>query len=318
MEGECPAYFTPGTDVLLRRRAATSSKGKRDYEARQEAAEAEAGYNGEKVAHDGGRPTWPSPRPRATSTADLLQKHRHERRLPGDWTGARSAPAGPRRTRSVQGRLEHLPHLARGGRLHQPGALTRRWTRPAPRPGSAWPDSDGGAGPHRRLVCQHRRRGSGERRRIEQHQRRRVQGRGVRARSASSWATPSWRKKLSAASSSRPSRSSGASRKSLMFGYTRPPCRSPPYRSWRWWRCSSSACSISPPGDPAAIIAGDQASPADVERIRAGLGLDRPFLIRFGEWVVERAERRDFGHVDLHQPAGHAHDRAADRADAVA
>jgi peptide/nickel transport system permease protein len=39
------------------------------------------------------------------------------------------------------------------------------------------------------------------------------------------------------------------------------------------------------PGDPAAIIAGDQASPADVERIRASLGLDRPFLIRFGAWV---------------------------------
>ena len=39
------------------------------------------------------------------------------------------------------------------------------------------------------------------------------------------------------------------------------------------------------PGDPAAIIAGDQASPADVERIREGLGLDRPFPIRFGEWV---------------------------------
>ena len=39
------------------------------------------------------------------------------------------------------------------------------------------------------------------------------------------------------------------------------------------------------PGDPAAIIAGDQASPADVERIRAGLGLDRPFLVRFAEWL---------------------------------
>ncbi|MGI4808543.1 MAG: ABC transporter permease [Janthinobacterium lividum] len=39
------------------------------------------------------------------------------------------------------------------------------------------------------------------------------------------------------------------------------------------------------PGDPAAIIAGDQASPADVDRIRAGLGLDRPFLIRFIEWL---------------------------------
>jgi peptide/nickel transport system permease protein len=38
------------------------------------------------------------------------------------------------------------------------------------------------------------------------------------------------------------------------------------------------------PGDPAAIIAGDQATPADVERIRASLGLDRPFLLRFGEW----------------------------------
>jgi peptide/nickel transport system permease protein len=39
------------------------------------------------------------------------------------------------------------------------------------------------------------------------------------------------------------------------------------------------------PGDPAAVIAGDQASPADVERIRQSLGLDRPFLVRFGEWV---------------------------------
>ncbi|MGH1570613.1 ABC transporter permease [Methylobacterium sp. P31] len=38
------------------------------------------------------------------------------------------------------------------------------------------------------------------------------------------------------------------------------------------------------PGDPAAIIAGDQATPDDVIRIRASLGLDRPFLVRFGEW----------------------------------
>src|ERR1700744_5294098 len=39
------------------------------------------------------------------------------------------------------------------------------------------------------------------------------------------------------------------------------------------------------PGDPAAIIAGDQATPADVERIRASLGLDQPFMVRFGEWL---------------------------------
>src|SRR5271155_2710894 len=38
------------------------------------------------------------------------------------------------------------------------------------------------------------------------------------------------------------------------------------------------------PGDPAVVIAGDQATPADVERIRKGLGLDRPFVVRFGEW----------------------------------
>ncbi|MFL1462736.1 ABC transporter permease [Roseococcus sp. DSY-14] len=39
------------------------------------------------------------------------------------------------------------------------------------------------------------------------------------------------------------------------------------------------------PGDPAAVIAGDQATPEDVERIRASLGLDRPYLVRFGAWV---------------------------------
>ena len=39
------------------------------------------------------------------------------------------------------------------------------------------------------------------------------------------------------------------------------------------------------PGDPAAIIAGDQATPADIDRIRASLGLDRPFLVRFGDWL---------------------------------
>jgi len=39
------------------------------------------------------------------------------------------------------------------------------------------------------------------------------------------------------------------------------------------------------PGDPAVVIAGDQASPADVEHIRQSLGLDRPFLVQFGIWL---------------------------------
>src|SRR5579875_3215690 len=39
------------------------------------------------------------------------------------------------------------------------------------------------------------------------------------------------------------------------------------------------------PGDPAAIIAGDQATAADIARIHASLGLNRPFLVRFGDWL---------------------------------
>ena len=39
------------------------------------------------------------------------------------------------------------------------------------------------------------------------------------------------------------------------------------------------------PGDPAALIAGDQATPADIARIRGTLGLDRPFLVQFGDWL---------------------------------
>jgi peptide/nickel transport system permease protein len=39
------------------------------------------------------------------------------------------------------------------------------------------------------------------------------------------------------------------------------------------------------PGDPAAIIAGDNATAADIARIRAKLGLDQPLPIQFGDWV---------------------------------
>jgi peptide/nickel transport system permease protein len=39
------------------------------------------------------------------------------------------------------------------------------------------------------------------------------------------------------------------------------------------------------PGDPASIIAGEQATPEEVERIRQTLGLDQPFVVRFGAWI---------------------------------
>lgn len=40
------------------------------------------------------------------------------------------------------------------------------------------------------------------------------------------------------------------------------------------------------PGDPAAVIAGDIATVADIERIRQKLGLDQPFLTRFSTWAL--------------------------------
>ncbi len=39
------------------------------------------------------------------------------------------------------------------------------------------------------------------------------------------------------------------------------------------------------PGDPAAVIAGDIATEDDIVRIRAKLGLDQPYLVRFGGWL---------------------------------
>ena len=39
------------------------------------------------------------------------------------------------------------------------------------------------------------------------------------------------------------------------------------------------------PGDPAAVIAGDIATEEDIARIRAQLGLDQPYLVRFGGWL---------------------------------
>src|SRR5580658_2916556 len=39
------------------------------------------------------------------------------------------------------------------------------------------------------------------------------------------------------------------------------------------------------PGDPAAMIAGDLATADDIARIHQQLGLDKPFVIRFGGWL---------------------------------
>ncbi len=40
------------------------------------------------------------------------------------------------------------------------------------------------------------------------------------------------------------------------------------------------------PGDPAAVLAGEQATADDIERLRVSLGLDQPYLVRFGQWIT--------------------------------
>jgi len=47
------------------------------------------------------------------------------------------------------------------------------------------------------------------------------------------------------------------------------------------------------PGDPAAILAGDDATAEDIARLRTVYGLDRPLAVQFGIWLV------DIGRGDL-------------------
>lgn len=49
------------------------------------------------------------------------------------------------------------------------------------------------------------------------------------------------------------------------------------------------------PGDPAAILAGDNATTAQIAEIRAGLGLERPLPVQFAAWLAQVATG-DLGH----------------------
>ena len=48
------------------------------------------------------------------------------------------------------------------------------------------------------------------------------------------------------------------------------------------------------PGDPALIILGTEGSPEALARLRAAMGLDRPFAVQYAEWIG-RAARGDLG-----------------------
>lgn len=49
------------------------------------------------------------------------------------------------------------------------------------------------------------------------------------------------------------------------------------------------------PGDPARELAGEQASEEDVQKLREEMGLDRPFLERFADYVFRLVTKGDFG-----------------------
>ncbi len=47
-------------------------------------------------------------------------------------------------------------------------------------------------------------------------------------------------------------------------------------------------------GDPSVLMAGQNAPPSQIEAVRAELGLNRPLVVQFGDWVT-RLARGDFG-----------------------
>ena len=49
------------------------------------------------------------------------------------------------------------------------------------------------------------------------------------------------------------------------------------------------------PGDPAAIIAGDYATPEAIAKIRTALGLDQPIYVQLGVYVAQPGPRATSG-----------------------
>jgi peptide/nickel transport system permease protein len=62
------------------------------------------------------------------------------------------------------------------------------------------------------------------------------------------------------------------------------------------------------PGDPALVIIGPEGSPEAAARLREALGLNRPILVQYTEWLT-RAVRGDLGVLAPVRRAGWAPDR---------
>src|SRR5437660_9916669 len=60
------------------------------------------------------------------------------------------------------------------------------------------------------------------------------------------------------------------------------------------------------PGDPAAIMLGDQATAADVAKLRASYGLDQPLPVQFVFWLGARARGNRGQSIFLPRPVSSA------------
>ena len=121
-----PSYFTPGTPVYTED-GGDILKGSRRYEEAKRLL-AEAGYKGEKVALVDATDV-------AITKAQGNGRHADARRLQRGLHRhglGHGGPAPRQEGASGAGRLEHLPHLARRCRLHQPGAVHRAGRRRRP------------------------------------------------------------------------------------------------------------------------------------------------------------------------------------------
>jgi peptide/nickel transport system permease protein len=60
------------------------------------------------------------------------------------------------------------------------------------------------------------------------------------------------------------------------------------------------------PGDPAAVMLGEQASAADIAKLRASYGLDRPLPVQFGYWLQQLAHGNLGQSIFLQRPVTQA------------
>src|SRR5580692_3853347 len=55
------------------------------------------------------------------------------------------------------------------------------------------------------------------------------------------------------------------------------------------------------PGDPARLVAGPDASLTEIDAVRKDLGLDRPLVVQFGNYLVQTAQLRLGRSIKTHQ-----------------